>query len=58
MGETISLDDYTTLPGKSGATHSISLCIARPGFGFGFYTARDPLVAPAPPGPIRRARTE
>ena len=22
------LDDYTTLPGKSGATHSISLCIA------------------------------
>ena len=28
MGETISLDDYTTLPGKSGATHSISLCIA------------------------------
>ena len=29
-GETISLDDYTTLPGnlKSGATHSISLCIA------------------------------
>ena len=20
------------------------------GFGFGFYTARDPLVAPAPPG--------
>ena len=28
------------------------------GFGFGFYTARDPLVAPAPPGPIRRARTE
>ena len=32
MGETISLDDYTTLPGKSGATHSgsISLCIALP----------------------------
>ena len=29
MGETISLDDYTTLPGKSGATHSISLCIAK-----------------------------
>ena len=28
MGETISLDDYTTLPVKSGATHSISLCIA------------------------------
>ena len=28
MGETISLDDYTTLPGNSGATHSISLCIA------------------------------
>ena len=28
MGETISLDDYTTLPGKSGATHSISLCLA------------------------------
>jgi len=28
MGEPISLDDYTTLPGKSGATHSISLCIA------------------------------
>ena len=30
MGETIPspLDDYTTLPGKSGATHSISLCIA------------------------------
>ena len=28
MGETVSLDDYTTLPGKSGATHSISLCIA------------------------------
>ena len=29
------------------------------GFGFGFYTARrDPLVAPAPPRPIRRARTE
>ena len=27
-------------------------------FGFGFYTTRDPLVAPAPPGPIRRARTE
>ena len=29
MGETISLDDYTTLPGKSGATHSISPCIAK-----------------------------
>ena len=28
MGETISLDDYTTLPGNSGATHSISLCFA------------------------------
>ena len=29
-------------------------------FGFGlFYTARrEPLVAPAPPGPILRARTE
>ena len=31
-------------------------------FGFGFYTtrreSRDPLVGPAPPGPIRRARTE
>ena len=34
MGETISLDDYTTtvtlrlrLPGNCGATHSISLCI-------------------------------
>ena len=26
--EPISLDDYTTLPGNSGATHSISLCIA------------------------------
>ena len=25
------------------------------GFGFGFYTARDPLVAPAPPGPIRES---
>ena len=34
------------------ATHFLS------GLEFGFYTARDPLVAPAPPGPIRRARTE
>ena len=29
MAEQLTIDDYTTLPGKSGATHSISLCIAR-----------------------------
>ena len=28
MAEQLTIDDYTTLPGKSGATHSISLCIA------------------------------
>ena len=28
MGHTISLDNYTTLPGKSGITHAISPCIA------------------------------
>ena len=31
------------------ATHFLS------GLEFGFYTARDPLVAPAPPGPIRES---
>ena len=30
MGETISLDDYTTLPGKSGATHSIPYASQQP----------------------------
>ena len=39
-------------------TKSLPLATSLAGFGFGFYTARDPLVAPAPPGPIRRARTE
>ena len=29
MAEQLTIDDYTTLPGKSGATHSISLCIAK-----------------------------
>ena len=28
MGHTISLDNYTTLPGKSGITHAIPPCIA------------------------------
>ena len=46
------------LSGVAHSTKSLPLATSLAGFGFGFYTARDPLVAPAPPGPIRRARTE
>ena len=39
MGHTISLDNYTTLPGESGITHPIPPCIA-----LGTVEARPPWV--------------